>query len=562
MQEDKLTTKFVKLLQSSVTINCRCLRDPAKRLAFFAYARKLDVEVLCLQETYSQPQDEQKWQNELGDKNQAVFNSNAEINRKTDAGTAVLLNHPLLKFGIIRKNSRGRILAAEIRCDSFGFQVVNIYAFTSSYPKQKREGFFNQIYVFINVNSTLALIGDFNCVENPTLDRFPSKNTIISESKQLTELVQLCKMFDCYIKLQPQNRKHTFFSENSSSRIDRIYATDDVNAIFARVSPNQFSDHDTVIVQFDIPLQPSRGRGYWKNNVTCSENEAFLQDFENKWQIWKKTQDSLRPVEWWITVKNKIKKLVIEHSIRLKQENLAFENNLKHQLDQLANSQNFKPNFKLYSEIKRKLAKQQIKNFKKKLIKNEELFQYSRNFSTKEFFQHFIQKREKVTINELIDNYRLPTTTPAELVEHVERFYAELYRCDQTDLAKQNLFLSNITAGLSEQQKNNLKVDLTEHKIETAISQMANGKTPGPDGLSIEFYTHCWSIVKHEVICVLREMFSSQSGEPQIKTGYLTLIHKEGLKNEIANYRPISLLNYDLKIFTKCLTNRLKPLYF
>ena len=162
------------------TINCRGLRNPAKRLAFFAYARKLDVQVLCLQETYSQPQDEQKWQKEWGNKSQAVFNSNAEINRKTDAGTAILLYHPSLKFGSIRKDSGGRIiLAAEIRCDSFGFQVININAYTSSYPKQKREGFFNQIYDFINVNSTLVLIGDFNCVENPTLDRFPSKNTII-----------------------------------------------------------------------------------------------------------------------------------------------------------------------------------------------------------------------------------------------------------------------------------------------------------------------------------------------------------------------------------------------
>ena len=113
------------------------------------------------------------------------------------------------------------------------------------------------------------------------------------------------------------------------------------------------------------------------------------------------------------------------------------------------------------------------------------------------------------------------------MVEHVERFYAEFYRRDQTDLAKQNLFLDNITAGLSDQQKNNLQVDLSEHEIETAISQMMKGKTPGPDGLSIEFYTHCWSIVKHEFICVLREMFSSQSIEPQIKTGYLTLIHKK-----------------------------------
>ena len=46
------------------TINCRGLRDPAKRLAFSACARRLGVQVLCLQETYSQPRDEPKWQNE------------------------------------------------------------------------------------------------------------------------------------------------------------------------------------------------------------------------------------------------------------------------------------------------------------------------------------------------------------------------------------------------------------------------------------------------------------------------------------------------------------------
>ena len=192
------------------TINCG-LRDPAKRLAFFAYARKLDVQVLCLQETYSLPQDESKWQKEWDDKTQAVFNSNAEVAKKADAGTAVLLNNALLKFGTVRKDSGGRILAAEIRCDCFGFQVVNVYAFTSSYPKQKREGFFNQIYDYINLNSTVVFLGDFNCVENPTLDLCPSKNTTITESKQLTELLQLCKMFDYCEEQQQENRKHTFF---------------------------------------------------------------------------------------------------------------------------------------------------------------------------------------------------------------------------------------------------------------------------------------------------------------------------------------------------------------
>ena len=130
------------------TVNCRGIRDRAKRLAFFTYARTLDVHVLCLQETFSKPKDDSVWQIDWGDKNQTVFNSNAEISGKTDADTAILLNQPSLQFSNVRKDSGGRILTAEVRCNNFLFQVLNVYSFTSSYPKQKREGFFNQIYDF------------------------------------------------------------------------------------------------------------------------------------------------------------------------------------------------------------------------------------------------------------------------------------------------------------------------------------------------------------------------------------------------------------------------------
>ena len=191
---------------------------------------------------------------------------------------------------------------------------------------------------------------------------------------------------------------------------------------------------------------------------------------------------------------------MIDHSTRLKQENLAIENNLKHQLDQLANSPNFKSNFKLYSEIKKKLINLQIEKHKKKLIKNDELFQYSHNLATKEFFRQFIQKRENVMIRELVDEYGLPRTSPGELVEHVQRFYTGLYGCDQNDITKQTVFLDNINAKLSDQQNSELQLDLREREIETAISQMAKRKAPGPDGLSVEFYTHCWPIVKDEVV--------------------------------------------------------------
>ena len=127
--------------------------------------------------------------------------------------------------------------------------------------------------------------------------------------------------------------------------------------------------------------------------------------------------------------------------------------------------------------------------FVKKLLKNEQLFQYSNNLATKEFFKQFVQKRENVTIVELIDDGGISKTTPIDLAEHVQSFFSKLYSCDQINPLEQNYFLNNLKAGWSDQQKKHLQNDVSNFEIETAISQMKKGKALGPDGLSVEFYT-------------------------------------------------------------------------
>ena len=47
-------------------------------------------------------------------------------------------------------------------------------------------------------------------------------------------------------------------------------------------------------------------------------------------------------------------------------------------------------------------------------------------------------------------------------------------------------------------------------------------------------------------------------GRNQIKTGVVTLIHKGGVKHDLGNLRPISLLRTDYKIIAKLVTTRMK----
>ena len=56
---------------------------------------------------------------------------------------------------------------------------------------------------------------------------------------------------------------------------------------------------------------------------------------------------------------------------------------------------------------------------------------------------------------------------------------------------------------------------------------MAKGKAPGPDGLSVEFYTQCWPIIKNDFVNLFNKMYSTQTIDNRTKSGFITLIYKD-----------------------------------
>ena len=94
--------------------------------------------------------------------------------------------------------------------------------------------------------------------------------------------------------------------------------------------------------------------------------------------------------------------------------------------------------------------------------------------------------------------------------------------------------------------------------IEAINSQKKNNKSPGNDGLSAEFYKRFSS----ELTPILIDVYGSwkELGIMGIssRTGIISAIYKKGDKKDIANYRPISLLNLDYKIYTTILKNRMQ----
>ena len=46
---------------------------------------------------------------------------------------------------------------------------------------------------------------------------------------------------------------------------------------------------------------------------------------------------------------------------------------------------------------------------------------------------------------------------------------------------------------------------ISMQEVEMAVAQMADGTSPGPDGFTIDFFHHCWDLLKDEILEIVEE---------------------------------------------------------
>ena len=136
-------------------------------------------------------------------------------------------------------------------------------------------------------------------------------------------------------------------------------------------------------------------------------------------------------------------------------------------------------------------------------------------------------------------------------------FYSRLYSAEQLDVTFQNEFLSQIDTSLDDDTRELCEgvLDLTE--ITSALKGLSSEKTPGSDGLPLEFYVKFWHLLAPYLLKVFN--FSLQTGylSNSMRESVTRLLFKKGDRKLLKNWRPISLVNVDYKICSKALANRL-----
>ncbi|KAM8967049.1 epidermal growth factor receptor [Pelodytes ibericus] len=101
--------------------------------------------------------------------------------------------------------------------------------------------------------------------------------------------------------------------------------------------------------------------------------------------------------------------------------------------------------------------------------------------------------------------------------------------------------------------------EFTREELNRAIDKLAKYKTPGPDGFSNEFF----KVMRPQIIDHLTETFNkiAETGQfprEMLKANILPILKPGKEPTDIKNYRPISLINVDVKLYASVISERVK----
>uniref|UniRef100_A0A8C5MYT0 Reverse transcriptase domain-containing protein n=1 Tax=Leptobrachium leishanense TaxID=445787 RepID=A0A8C5MYT0_9ANUR len=94
-----------------------------------------------------------------------------------------------------------------------------------------------------------------------------------------------------------------------------------------------------------------------------------------------------------------------------------------------------------------------------------------------------------------------------------------------------------------------------------ALKHSKNNKCPGPDGFPVEYYKTFPQILTTPLLSLINSLRDGSKLSPHALSANIAVIPKPDKDlTECKHYRPISLLNCDIKILARILSDRLKPL--
>lgn len=143
-----------------------------------------------------------------------------------------------------------------------------------------------------------------------------------------------------------------------------------------------------------------------------------------------------------------------------------------------------------------------------------------------------------------------------DIEQHVLHYYTQLFAMDNN--CSPNDLIDTVIPSCVTEDDNRLLTKLpSREEVKNAVFSMNGSGAPGPDGFGGSFYHTYWDIIADDVFNSVSQFFIQGWLLPNLNSNLVVLIPKFPGADRIENYRPIALANFQFKIITKVLADRL-----
>ena len=284
-----------------------------------------------------------------------------------------------------------------------------------------------------------------------------------------------------------------------------------------------------------------------------------MEKFKLSWNEWKREKFKYRNLRiWWDVIKKRIKQLAIEVSSNMKKEANLMKSRLTEEVKYLEDRKDKGENVDLeLFEKNRKLRDIYSKDARGSFIRSRAKWAEEGETSSR-YFHSLEKKRAKDKLwDAILDDSGQEVTGIRNILDVQKNYYKKLYKSELVDI-KDDLGFLNFNRKISVTNRDSLDEKFNKDDLKKAIFMMKDNKSPGPDGISIEFYKRFFDIISDELLLLYNDIFDNDELCYTQYQAIIRLIYKKGERRDIKNWRPISLQNVDMKIISKILAERLK----
>ena len=553
------------------TWNVRGLLDIKKRRSIFRKLKTENLDIICLQETHIFNDSAFR---ELSNLWGGPIHHSPGTNRSK--GLLTLLHPRFRDYHFTKIWSDDRIIISKLDLGQQSVHVINVYSPCESGVKLD---FIDHLQECINSNllpqevDTSVIMGDFNIALCPNLDIIsgvPHKKNVCDK---LNAFIQSLCLKDSWRSLHPEDKCYTWAQATNAlpvaRRLDYIFVGETLGTALtdSMVKSMGYSDHRMVISYYES-TSFKRGKGLYKINVSLLEDNEYSNLIIKEIQNTATEYITCNPHTIWEMIKVNIKEVSQLYS-RLKAKRKKDRlHDIQAQLQILEESVAHSPmeheKWKKIAQYKAELEILEMERARGAQIRSQSKFIEEGEKCTSYFFSLEKNRAVNNTITKIKDTEGNTVTNEHKILEVISNKYKERYNKSKLNYVQvsdlMNEYIENLNLpSLDEAEKEFCDRPLSEQEIGEALKLMNVGSAPGSDGIPTEFYIKFWEHIKGPLVNCYMYCDQNDILSPSERLGVIALFHKgKDLDREnLDNWRPISLMNTDYKIIAKVFSIRL-----